>query len=794
MTIDARYVLADLQEYFVDKDTGLPLSGGIVTFYEDIARTTLKPIYTIGGSPPNYSYTQLPNPLTLSSVGTPMDASGNDVLIYYFPYQGIPEVSTGVVDLYYVTVQSAGEVDQFERQAVPNFSLGSDINANNNVNFIPNGQFLAHLNVPPTLTTPAGQITQAVTDIAWGGWTFERPSGSSSVDNVSFSRYGSITDNPTGNPRYALVVTTSQPGVGDDFKNVCVKFKNVNTFTVPTTTPSQDYTFSFSGMTLNSSSLPVTLAIIQYYGAGGSATRTTQIGNTITLTPSEQTFSVIFSFPNNDTASLGLGDDDYVQIAIQLPSNSGLSVSITDAALALGNAPVSQFPVQTVAEIIYGSVAGWLDTPAADGSNLYLSPVMTPGGMSYDTSNIGKVFANSYQTVEPNELKCDGTQYLTAGYSEIGIPYSRLQAKLFTSLGAIASAYIDVPRYGTGLNYFTSWNNTVGATNEVVIYNNSPGVVTPTADGTVATGFTFAAVHTGIASGFAITPYWDPGANPSIWVTQNVIGSTGSPTNGNSGFTTTLWRADNAEVAQIFTVQPTAATSLASTYFTFDSTTNDYYVWFKVNGSGTDPAPGGTGILISLNSTDNLNNVALKIVNSLIGGQVSSVKVLAGSSVVPNSYFTINSINQGFYVWYSLNGQGIDPKLTDLIGIPVPYTAVQTAAQVAQATQLAINSQYFATPRFEGAFLRGVDPNEILDIGGLRLSTVTGIAQNVVGTYEWDDNQYHSHTFSALLGTSNTQGTSGTDFPDTLTESTTSVNGYYDAKPRNFSVNWVIKY
>ena len=116
MAIDPHYIPLDLAEcYFVDKDSGAPLSGGIVTTYRDNQPSTLKPFYQITGSSPNYSYVELPNPLTLSSVGTFIDGSGNPVIPYYYPW-----LSDGKTqDLYKVVVDSSGAVNQFTRYAMP---------------------------------------------------------------------------------------------------------------------------------------------------------------------------------------------------------------------------------------------------------------------------------------------------------------------------------------------------------------------------------------------------------------------------------------------------------------------------------------------------------------------------------------------------------------------------------------------------------------------------------------------------------------------------------------------------
>jgi len=120
MALDPQYMISpNLQEYFVDKNTGLPLSGGQVYYYSDINRSTLKNVYTISGVAPNYSYIQLPNPLTLSAVGTPQYL-GADIRVYYYPFD-----DEGDAENYYIEVYAAGEMPpatpQFTREAWPNF-------------------------------------------------------------------------------------------------------------------------------------------------------------------------------------------------------------------------------------------------------------------------------------------------------------------------------------------------------------------------------------------------------------------------------------------------------------------------------------------------------------------------------------------------------------------------------------------------------------------------------------------------------------------------------------------------
>ena len=127
MALDERYIVAsDLEQYFVDKDSGLPLAGGTLTFYRDISRNTQKKVFQLSGSPPNYTYTAMPNPITLSSVGTVQNAGGDNEVIYYFPYTTDPLTGQLILDLYCIKVKDSNGVEQFTREAWPNVTASND--------------------------------------------------------------------------------------------------------------------------------------------------------------------------------------------------------------------------------------------------------------------------------------------------------------------------------------------------------------------------------------------------------------------------------------------------------------------------------------------------------------------------------------------------------------------------------------------------------------------------------------------------------------------------------------------
>jgi hypothetical protein len=213
-TLDPNYVVGiNLGEYFVDKDTGLPLAGGKIYFYKDEARAIPKTVYQLTGSPPNYLYEALPNPIILSAVGTIVNADGENVAVYYYPFD-----SQGNIENYYIKVFSEDDVEQFNRQAWPNVTDSSTnpINPGNGTtvqNQLSNSQF-----VDVSFPTDTGL------DLSWTGALSEstytiapdwnlviEASGTGSVSINRNSIVGSL--NVTTNPPYELDIVASSVNI-----------------------------------------------------------------------------------------------------------------------------------------------------------------------------------------------------------------------------------------------------------------------------------------------------------------------------------------------------------------------------------------------------------------------------------------------------------------------------------------------------------------------------------------------------------------------------------------------------
>lgn len=766
MAIDKRMVIFDLQTLFRDKASGLPLSAGIIKFWKDQSRTTPKPIYQLTGAPGTYAYEPLPTTLVLGGAGTVVDEDGNDIVPYYFPFEGTPDEESQTVELYFIEVFNSGEEFQFSRQAWPNTSSTS-VAQGNVVNYIPNGQFLIHTDIPATDDYEAGEIRQAVTVLAQGGFYFVRPETSTAKDFVTFERINDYVTNPTQSPRYAMRVKNEEVGTNNSYKDFRIRFNDVNKFA----SDSQQYTFSIAGQSASAGNVPVSIYVIKNYGSGGDPQEEIPKG-TITIGNAYDQQGVSFVFGANTGKTIGDNNDDYVEIAVRYPTSFTFDIKITDQVLTDGAVTITQFPVTPNNEFTYQTLAGWQSVPAYNGNNLYLPIILTPTGLGYDSSQVGNLIftAITDTNLSPGEAWCDGSQHQYDAYWDDGVPKSRLGDKIWNSS-------LNVYQYGTGTNYFSasirSLLPTPTPTEVILLRNNNSGAVTASTAGT--SGFTVSQSSAGAAVRAMTASFF----GSLIMLENNAGGTVSLPTAGTAGFNPTLVRQSTTVVPQFVYVTPLAASGLAGLYWLYNAVGTNYYIWYRVNGAGADPAIGGrTGIRVDLISTDDANTVARKTIYAINGWEGTVITCTAASSITAGTYWTANSTTTEFYIWYKKDGAGTDPALSGKTGILVEILSADTATEVATKTLIAINSKYYALPNPQGMVLRVLDPEGIYDTS-IRFSYVDGIYGQVTGGIETDNILYHGHTITNLAGTGtgSTAATVVNNTGNTLTQ-TGGAGGY----------------
>lgn len=733
MPLDPNYIIApSLEQYYVDKDTGLPLANGVVTFYKDQARTVLKPIYTISGSPPNYTYVQLPNPVSLSATGTFQDANGNNIIPYYFPYD-----ESGNIELYYITVYSAGNVLQFTREGWPNFTKPHSENkkGSNLINYVPNGQFFLHNNIPATTTTLAGQITQPTTVIAQGGWSFDRPEDSKATDFVLFPRFNVPTSNSTSNPRYAVRISTTLASSNDLFKDLRLTFKDVNKFANTT------QTFSFTGQTNTSTNLSLTILLIKNYGTKGSPEESMVI-KTVMIQNAPSIINQTIEFGNNIGKNIGPNDDDYLQVVIRLPLSFIFDVTFTDFILTPGTVALTQFPQTTSTQFVY-RISGHMPPPNADGYDLYLPRIKTLEGERYDHSQIGQCVFQVRKDPLPGELRCDGMSYPYHGYSKEGIPYKRLGDILLES-----GSY---PKFGTGTHFVSA---KVIPTNLLTITTNIAGAATETSPGT--SGFT---VTTRVVGNNYDVIGFNFGTD-YFYIKQTFIGAVTEPLIRTAGpyLNIITLRNEKSSIGVIYVQVTSADNGIAGKWFQFLNQKNNYGVWFTVDGKGTNPVPSTvTPIKIDLSASMDVNSRASFIAETLSGHQITTLVVTDASSITAGSYFqfSVHPSSQNYYVWYRKDNKGVDPSPGG-IGVVVDILSTDLQAEVQTKTAVAINKFYVTVPDARNQFIRiwndgGVNDPDVTKLRGFPYGQGQ-ISSDRIGSLQLDQIYLQDHHDRGIFG------------------------------------------
>lgn len=313
MAINTHYVTTKaLEEYLVNRTTGEPLAGGTVEFYKDDDRLVAKNVYQLTGAPPNYDFIALPNPLTLSAVGTIQNGDGDNVALYYLPYTSAEAGSD--VELYYVVVRDSEGNVQFTREGWPNFNESSQFDAIQGtiVNEISNSQFVTVLfDADLGLTVPYTGASTTNVNIA-PDWRLEITHSNSGSLTIARNNIAG-TSNTVTNPPYTLTIT---PGANITDLKLIQRLSNNPDIWTPSETGVRGFV---AGGALLGANTSITMAYVSSGGssqviftANNSTGALAYFGETTQLIPGD----------NPDTGATG-----YVDIELVLSSSNASTIS-----------------------------------------------------------------------------------------------------------------------------------------------------------------------------------------------------------------------------------------------------------------------------------------------------------------------------------------------------------------------------------------------------------------------------------------------------------------------------------
>ncbi len=303
-----------IQNVFRDKDTGLPLAGGIVTWYSDTARAVKKSIYQQVRLPDNtYEFVELNNPVTLSGIGTYADDNGNDINIYTYPYEGSPlDAQRGAIELYYVVVTNADGVLNETREAWPPnvTSSGTVTSFQSPTNELSNPQFSVVSFYPVSGFTFSVSTANQVTNIA-PDWDIV----TTGTGTVTVSQVAVADKSAPSHPPYAIQISST----GITTLHLRQRLRITSRLLLNSYVSG---TFVAQAMT----NPPAILSLNYMPSSSSTSTLVETICEGVAITNSYTTISnsqaVLIDITNPDNAPTG-----YVDIYIDIPPSSNVQIS-----------------------------------------------------------------------------------------------------------------------------------------------------------------------------------------------------------------------------------------------------------------------------------------------------------------------------------------------------------------------------------------------------------------------------------------------------------------------------------
>lgn len=737
---------------------GQPASNGTVETFKASAHTVQKAVYE-----DRQGTIPFPNPIPLNAAGVVADATGAPKPIYWADDED-----------YYVVVK-----DQFGNtiQTIDNYNSPVKhkdepvIEEVNLKNYIPNPQF-EQLNLDITKYDNASLPSSTAKLIAREGWYFFRDTANSQ-NQIEFNEFSLGQTDVPFNPKRYLNFLCSVNGV-ETQKDIYVDIGDVLSFS------NQELTFAFYGKSSTSST--ISLVLIQDFSTGGSPTVET-IPTTFTLGSDWAQYQATFTVPDISGKTLGTDGNDRFRIALRMPLNLISNIDLVNFQLNIGDT-LLDFAYTTSLTEKRNANAYQLPTPTEE--DAFKSISLASDKTTYEWQAhppVGSVLSYAGEVVPDGYLECNGQ------------PHSGVEGSIFHNLWNVIGNRFG---FGNDSGGIYSRNNTANLIRVFILKKDTN--VTDIAD--VNTGFTFTKIRDGGDIGFetrtalSLPRYLDPKIDITR-VTNKANGAVTASAAGTSGFTITQIQAGSGSLPEITDITTVVASGLAGKHFLISSTSTDYYVWFKVDGVGTDPAVGGrTGLEIALLGNEDARGVSTAIFWALGGCEQSTIACNSAGTLTAGDHFTVHNQSATFVPWYRINGSGTAPSLSGT-KIPVDVNSGDTAAQVAAKTTLALRSALFQTPDLRGQFVRGwshgavgIDPDRLFRVAAQDLIT----REDNIGTLQIDE--FYSHRHDGVEGIIGGPGTGsfdlnvGTRAPGDLTNAT----GGNETRPINMYLMYIIKY
>tara|TARA_R110000787_G_scaffold21425_6_gene63392 strand:- start:3093 stop:5243 length:2151 start_codon:yes stop_codon:yes gene_type:complete len=664
--------------------------GAIVDFFEASNHAVRQDTYSdAAGTTVNA------NPLVASAVGS------------------LPPIYMQDIAYYIVITDKFGNVIETIDNAIPNGGSGGggDVTKQDE-NIIANGQFTYPVDFSESEKTP-GLIEQSSVVVATG-WTFRQESATTTKNVVTYNSV--ISDDLEANPINEFQLKSSDIEAGEGLKDLVNTLGYVNAF------ESEALTFSFEMQNKNSGTIPVELIINKNYGVGGSDPEFLAV-KTFDVAATRAKYSTTYTIPSN-TGKV-VGDGGSLDLILRIGIGITCTVGITNCFGLKGSISSPDYP-----EISYADYRA-----RALGQAFLISESGVPYNYGYmkqvkgiytPIPEVGKMEIFTIGK-EPTEFhRCDGT---TLDVKDFTVPYVS-NRRLFNKIGqeyggtgalvvtsSLSTVEFDSAVGARELSLYTAGdlgaavtvtNTEVGLKTGVSCVLQSPNTVrctyiekfTQAQDDASSTtcGFTpvslaggnSAITSTNITLGTpAVQAVFDvnfPVTKITSYRTSTVKSSIPIPGSPLVNSNTLGWQSStrNVSFASAFNGLP-------------DSPTVSNLINFSVDGSmGTHHAGAEVTETIPFISTKNLLQNIQIFINTINNKFEWTVKI----NTVPTAskYFEYSSQATDYYLWYTVDGVGVDPAIPNKTGTNAIINSTDTTDLVAQKTATAINDLNFNLP------------------------------------------------------------------------------------------------
>lgn len=442
-----------LQDSFVDKD-GTPMSAGVVTCFADNSRTTLKNWFYQTGTPGNYTYVTLPNPLTLSAAGTICDVNGVDTIPFFYPFaETLSQTGAYVVERYYITIVNHAQTNQITRANFP-YNIDESINGNTNPeldNLIINNGFWRNAGTLLFNNTPPNNLTQVIVSPSQHDG-FQYPdvqfikSNTTATDTTTFTKFPlsnmqALTGDVT--PEFYINHDCSNAGSGETQK--CYQFPvqlHINVLA------NFQFTFTIQAQNIGGTATGqnvIKIFLLQDTGSGTTPPTPVLIGQ-ISASTSWTKYSFSTVFPATSGLTLGNGGDDAWYVQVQIPLNIACNLNFTSPSLYLATtSPTNAF-------LTYDQVNSIISSPRTGDIRITANPFYNAlnqwvyGWVPMNNGTIGNASSNATTRKNTDVWQLYGLLWNFAKAYDSGSNFNPI-AQLFTSAGAATnyggSAIID---------------------------------------------------------------------------------------------------------------------------------------------------------------------------------------------------------------------------------------------------------------------------------------------------------------------------------------------------------------